>query len=179
MAKVLKIIVASTNPVKIKAVEQGFKLMFPHQSFHVEGVSVDSKVGHQPMTDGQTYNGALNRVNIVSKLKPEADYWVGIEGGVEEKGKEMECFAWAIIKSKDKKYGKGRAGTIILPEKVARLVRSGLEMGEADDRVFKMTNSKQTIGAVGILTGGVIDRTKYYVDMIIFALIPFKNKNLY
>ncbi|MEA2092741.1 MAG: DUF84 family protein, partial [Patescibacteria group bacterium] len=55
----------------------------------------------------------------------------------------------------------------------------GKELGEADDIVFQRNNSKQENGAVGILTGDVVDRTKCYTEAVILALIPFKNVNLY
>jgi len=174
-----KIIIASTNPVKIKATLAGFKLMFPREEFVIDTIVVDSGVGEQPMTDKQTLVGAINRILAAKKQNPKADFWVGIEGGVEDIGQEMTCFAWVVIIDKNGQVGKGKSGTIILPPKVAELVRSGMEMGEADDKVFHMTNSKQKMGAVGILTDNIIDRTKYYIDTIIFALIPFKNRNLY
>ena len=68
-----KIIVASTNPVKIEAVQIGFAQMFPTESFDVQGVSVPSEVSAQPMTSNETLTGALNRAHNVSKLVPEAD----------------------------------------------------------------------------------------------------------
>ena len=75
--------------------------------------------------------------------------------------------------------GKGRSGTFFLPPKIAELIRQGKELGEADDIVFERTNSKQENGAVGILTDGVVDRTKYYTEAVVLALIPFKNERLY
>jgi non-canonical (house-cleaning) NTP pyrophosphatase len=59
------------------------------------------------------------------------------------------------------------------------LIKEGKELGEADDIVFQKENSKQKTGAVGLLTGNVLDRTSYYKEAIILALIPFKNKDLY
>ena len=47
------------------------------------------------------------------------------------------------------------------------------------DEIFGKKNSKQQEGAIGILTDGVIDRTKLYTPAVIAALIPFKKKNLY
>lgn len=131
------------------------------------------------MSDAETYKGALNRVTAASVKVPEADFWVGIEGGVEEKNNEMEVFAWIVIKSNENLVGKGRTGTFFLPPKVSDLIHQGKELGEADDIVFGKMNSKQKNGAVGILTGDVIDRTTFYVDAIVLALIPFRNKALY
>jgi len=173
-----KVIVASKNPVKINAISNGFKEMFPIESFNVEGVSVTSGVNKQPQNDSETFQGALNRVENVSRIT-NADFWVGIEGGIEEKNSEMEVFAWVVIKAKDGQLGKGRTGTFFLPPQIVGLIKQGKELGEADDIVFGRVNSKQENGAVGILTGNVVDRTKHYTAAVVFALIPFKNKHLY
>jgi inosine/xanthosine triphosphatase len=173
------IIVASENPVKIAAVENGFRAMFSKEDITVSGVNVPSGVSHQPMTNAETEHGAQTRVANAKKAKPEGDFWVGIEGGVEESNTMMESFAWIVIQSKDGYVGKGKTGTFILPFQVADLIKGGKELGEADDIVFQQKNSKQQNGAVGILTGNVIDRTKYYTDAVILALIPFKHKEYY
>lgn len=173
-----KIIVASKNPVKIAAALNGFRAMFPDEEFSCEGVSAPSGVGDQPQNDADTLRGALNRAENVSKMA-EADFWLGIEGGIEDKEGSMEAFAWIVTKAKNGKIGKGRTGTFFLPPQVAELVRQGKELGEADDIVFQRTNSKQENGAVGLLTGNVIDRTRYYESAVIMSLIPFKNAGLY
>lgn len=175
----LKIMVASENPVKIKASQMGFLAMFPHEKLEIKGIAAKSGVGKQPLTNWQTISGASNRVNYVSQIAPDADYWIGIEGGVEEIKGEMEVFAWVVVKNKNGKISKGKTGTFTLPQKIVKLVKSGMELGTADDLVFSQKNSKQKSGAVGLLTGNAIDRTKYYVEAVILALIPFRNKNLY
>lgn len=173
------IIVASKNPVKIRATLNGFKKMFPGETYEIEGGTVPSGVGDQPFNDHDIFQGAWNRAENASRVVVIADYWVGIEGGIEEKGADMEAYAWVVIKSSSNKIGKGRTGTFFLPKRVAELIREGKELGDADDIVFGKTNSKQENGAVGILTGDVIDRTKYYEEAVVLALIPFKNELLY
>lgn len=172
------IVLASMNPVKVRAALHGFKTMHPEETFELETVSVDSGVGKQPMNSEETLQGAYNRARSAAKLVPRGDFWVGIEGGVEERGNEMAAFAWVVVLGKDR-AGQGRTGTFFLPENVARLVRAGKELGEADDIVFGKTNSKQDNGAIGILTGDVIDRAKLYEQAVILALVPFKNPELY
>jgi inosine/xanthosine triphosphatase len=165
--------------VKIHAVLNGFQKMFPKEIFEIEGVSVPSGVSDQPKSDSETFQGAWNRAENASHEIATADFWVGIEGGIEEKGLEMEAFAWVAIKSKRKKFAKGRTGTFFLPTKIAELIKQGKELGEADDIVFGRKNSKQENGAVGILTDNAVDRTTYYAEAVVLALIPFKNEQLY
>jgi non-canonical (house-cleaning) NTP pyrophosphatase len=54
-----------------------------------------------------------------------------------------------------------------------------MELGEADDLVFGRSNSKQDNGAIGLLTGDVIDRAQLYEQAVILALVPFKNPDMY
>lgn len=173
-----KVVIASKNPVKIDAVKQGFEKMFPGTEFEFIGVSVLSGVSDQPSNNDEALDGAFNRATNANKETPGADYWVGVEGGIQKIGNEMEVFAWVVVKSPTRS-GKSRTGTFFLPKEIVRLIDEGKELGEADDIVFKRSNSKQENGAVGILTGNVIDRAKYYLEAVILALIPFKNERLY
>jgi len=173
------IVVASQNPVKIQAVLRGFQRMFLDQEFTVQNISVPSGVSLQPRSDAETLRGAVNRATEAARQLPKADFWVGIEGGVDETEEgEMIAFAWVAVCDL-RQMGRGRTGTFYLPLAVTDLLRQGKELGEADDIVFGRINSKQENGAVGLLTGDVIDRARLYEHAVILALIPFKNKELY
>jgi inosine/xanthosine triphosphatase len=171
-------VVASTNPVKIQAAVDGFRRLFPGSKLNVTAIAVPSGVAHQPMSDEETLRGALNRSANAQAAQPHADYWIGIESGIQPLEQELAAFAWIVVRSPDM-IGKGRTGTFFLPPAVAELIRHGKELGEADDIVFGRTNSKQDNGAVGLLTDNAIDRTQLYEQAMILALIPFKNEALY
>ncbi len=171
------IVVASTNPVKIQAALDGFRRMFPDEQFTAQGTAAASGVSDQPMSDAETLRGALNRVASARQILPNADYWIGLEGGVEDVEGELEAFAWIVIADRSRR-GKSRTATFYLPEETARLVRQGIELGDADDQVFGRANSKQQNGSVGLLTGDAIDRTNYYAQAVVLALIPFRNPDL-
>jgi inosine/xanthosine triphosphatase len=172
------IAVASTNPVKIRAVQEGFQRMFPGQEWEMLAVPAPSLVGNQPFSDEETLTGAFNRARGAAGLQPLADYWVGIEGGIEVHGTEMAAYAWVVILGGGQE-GKSRTGIFYLPRRVAELIHAGKELGEADDIVFGRSNSKQENGAIGLLTGDVIDRVQLYEHAVILALVPFKNPALY
>ena len=176
----VKIVVASENPVKIEAALRGFVMMFPNWKFSAEGHSVPSGVSAQPMTSLETRQGALNRAENVRTEFPDADYWVGIEGGIEDENGELIVFAWVVVLSANtpQTIGYSRSATFYLPHEIAVLVRQGLELGDADDQVFGRSNSKQQNGSVGILTGDAVTRLGYYEQAMVLALIPFKNEQL-
>ncbi len=173
-----KIIVASRNPVKVEAVRSGFQRVFPEETFDVEGVAVPSGVSDQPMTDAETLTGAKTRAGNANTARTEADYWVGVEGGCDYLEDDLVAFAWVHVIGRNG-CGKARTAMFRLPKKIQELIEAGYELGEADDLVFGMTNSKQESGAVGLLSGDVITRATYYEHAVILALIPFKNQELY
>lgn len=174
----MKISIASKSPVKTKAVKTAFNKIFPDRKLIFKSISAPSNVSDQPMSSDETYSGALNRAEFAFNSEPDNDFWVGIEGGIQKFKNETEAFAWVYIKSKDL-TGKARTATFFLPEKISKLIDQGIELGEADDIVFGLTDSKKKKGAVGILTNNATDRAKYYSEAVILALIPFINKNLY
>lgn len=174
----INIVVGSNNPVKIKTVRLAFEQVFPQTICEVQGIAVPSGVADQPMTDAATYQGAANRARNCQKALPEAHFWVGVEGGIDELHGAMQAFAWIYIISPEQS-GQARTATFDLPEAIRQLIHKGIELGEADDRIFQRKNSKQGQGAVGILTHELIDRTEYYRPAVVLALIPFVNKGLY
>lgn len=173
----MRVVVASENPVKIAAAETGFKKMFPDGSFEFRGVSVSSGVSHQPMSRKETLQGAMNRAQNALSALPDADYVVGIEGGIEEFEGRLEVFAWVVVLHQGQ-IGRSQTGVFYLPDEVAALVRAGKELGHADDIVFGRNNSKQSNGSIGLLTDNAYTRTDYYVDAVVMALIPFKKPHL-
>jgi len=177
-----QIIVASKNPIKISAALKGFQAMFPTNTYTAKGISVPSGVSEQPFTSKETLQGALNRAQNAREIEPDAEYWIGLEGGVEDTPEKtagsLELFAWIVVIGKDGRVGKARTGSYYLPEELARLVRGGMELGPADDLVFGRTNSKQGNGNVGLLTGNAVTRETAYVPTVVMALIPFRNHTL-
>jgi inosine/xanthosine triphosphatase len=73
----MKILVGSTNPVKVQAVKEAFSRFF--KGVEVVGRKVDSGVPDQPFGD-DTFRGARNRAYAL--MKDRADFYVGLEGGV-------------------------------------------------------------------------------------------------
>jgi inosine/xanthosine triphosphatase len=172
------IVVGSRNPVKIQSTDLAFHNVF-EQAFLVQGLEVSSGVSDQPLGDEETYQGALTRAKNAKTAFPEADFWVGIEGGVEEVLDGMNAFAWVAIIDRQEKLGKAKTASFYLPEVIANLIKGGMELGKADDSFFNRENSKEKDGAVGILTNGAINRKSYYEQAVILALIPFVNSNIY
>ena len=173
----LYIAVGSENPVKIDCVAEAVAEFWPEAK--AIGVSTDSGVGAQPVSDDEILIGATNRAQESLRRLPEAHFGVGIEGGVLDAGSGMWAYAWVVIVDRKGGLGKGQTGRFQLPEGVAKLVRAGLELGDADDRFFGRNNSKQQEGAIGLLSDGKITRRALYKPAVTFALLPFIHPEYY
>jgi inosine/xanthosine triphosphatase len=163
--------VGSLNPVKIGATRDTLARVAPH--LRVEGISVPSGVPDQPWGDEETIAGALARARA-ARLGLDADLGVGIEGGVIAMGDGgVRTCAWAAIVARDGREGVGGSLSMPLPPRVAQLVRDGMELGHAMDAVSGSHNVKQGVGAVGILTNGLVTRQQAYEVIVAYALAPW------
>ena len=172
----MKVIVTSHNPVKIAAVRKAFLTQFPKQEIQLIPLAVESGVPDQPMSDAETRQGARNRVANARLENPDADFWVGLEGGLDFFDDRLMAFAWMVIATGNDQISETRSVTLPLPPEIQALVSEGLELGEANDRVFSTLNSKQGGGAFGLLTDGLMTREGIYTQTLILTLIPFVHK---
>lgn len=172
----------------------------------LEGFSVESGVSAQPFGDEETQLGAKNRTlaaykSYETKFGVAPDLSVGLEGGLEWSTDKtvLWCMAWMSCYGKRTKvmlelfgsdnaseaaddkliWGLSKTAAFPMPPPVTELVNQGLELGDANDQVFKTVNSKQGSGTVGILSNGVIDRSAYYEHAIILALVPWIRPDVY
>ncbi len=177
------VIIASTNKVKIDAARIAFTSMFPGQEFTFIGCAAQSNVPEQPMGSDETLRGAQNRIAHARALHTSADYWIAFEGGVEETGSadapEMTSVIWVTSTNGSGRISTSRCVTFEIAPPIADLIRSGMTLGAADDKVFNRTNSNQQNGAIGIVTHDALTRTRVYADGGIMSLVPFRNPELY
>jgi len=172
-----KIIVGSKNPAKIEAVEQAFNTVWPDEKWDVVGVDVESDVSNQPMTDEESILGATNRARK-SLAQNDADFGIGLEGGLCRVNNRWFEYGWIVILSKSGITGIGSTSRIIVPDQIMTLVREGFEVGAANDKIFGRENSKQAEGHFGLMTNNIITRTDAYRDGVIVALASFLHPDL-
>lgn len=172
----MRIVVASKNPVKVAAVREAFATSMPGDQLDIVTLSVASGVDDQPSTDSETRLGARNRVANAYAEQSNADYWVGLEGGIDIFEGQLMAFAWMAIRNSAGKISDARSATLPLPAAVKSLIDSGMELGDANDKVFATVNSKQGGGAYGLLSNGLYTRESIYTQTLILALLPFVNE---
>jgi inosine/xanthosine triphosphatase len=170
LSDIAHVVVGSTNPVKIAAVAA--VLERSGSRARVEGIAVPSGVRDQPEGDAETILGARQRAAAALRATG-ADLAVGLEGGIVEEDGHMRTCAWAAVVARDGRTGVGGSLAMPLPDRVAALVRKGVELGHAMDRVTGGHDTKRGAGAVGVLTAGLVDRQRAYESLVAYALARF------
>lgn len=174
----IKVAIGSNNPVKIDAVTHAFQMVWPDKEFEFVGIDVDSGVSPQPMSDEESIKGAKNRA-IRAREKVQADYGVGLEGGLQEtEGLWLNC-GWIAVVDKTGKEGIGATIKLEVSPREMKHIHEGKELGEVNDLMFHKTNSKQDMGHFGLMTNGALPRMRAYTDGVISALVRFIHPNLW
>ena len=175
----MKILMGTTNPGKIEGARQAFSKYF--EDVEVEGVSVTSEVGDQPINE-EIFIGAKNRVKNVIKYAKEnnidADYYIASEAGITNSlGNWIDINA-AVVESKDGLQSVGTSQGFPIPEKYIEEIKA-TELGKVMDRIFegkKLGNGK---GGINFLTKGEISRIDLTRNTFIMALTKYINKDIW
>ncbi len=176
----MKILVGSTNPVKIEAVKESFERFY--DDVVVEGIAVSSGVTDQPVGK-ETFDGARNRAIELRKMNfnenLNADFFVGIEGGISEDYGIWLSFGAVCIIDKEGREAFGTSPKFQLPRQIVTELLSGVELGTVMDKIQNKENTKQHHGAIGYFTKGRMDRKELYVSGIVASMVPLLNKELF
>lgn len=163
---VIRVAVGSTNRVKVEAVREVMESIYG--SVRVYAVDAKSGVPDQPF-ESETHRGAVNRAK---EALGDRDLSVGIEAGVFELyGELMDIQHCAIIDQKGR-ITVGMGSGFAYPKDIADLVRGGLTVGQAVDRVYEKNAVGHSEGAIGLLSKGIMDRKELTKQSILAAMIP-------
>ena len=156
---------------------------------HMEIVArpVESGVSAMPLSDMQLMRGARGRADAVRELLASegarADIYVGLEGGFHsitfDGARRTFLHGWAYATDGARGYF-GHAPAVTVPHSiVARVERTGRELGEVMDEVACQTDVRSRQGAWGVLTRDLLTRAQSFEAALLAAFAPFYNRRLY
>lgn len=166
--------IGSKNPAKIKAV----KRLCDPLGFEVLAVDVPSGVSDMPMSDEETKQGAIHRAKAVLDVS-QADFGVGLEGGVMDIGGSMYLCNWGAFAHRDGHIYTASGARIVLEEALAEGVRSGKELGDVIDAYTSKKDVRKGEGTIGIMTNGRITRDDmfFHVMEALIGQYEYQQKN--
>ncbi len=169
----MKVIVGSTNPIKVSAVQE-MVVLYPHLAgAEVSGMEAASGVADQPKSLEETVQGAVNRAKGAFS---NCDFSFGIESGLmavpNTKSGFMDVCVCAIYDGRE--YHLGLSSAWEAPKQVMEhMLKDGLDMNQAAFKAGLTQDPKvgSAEGMVGIMTKGRLTRKEYTKEAIRTALI--------
>jgi len=184
--------VGSTRRPKLNAVREALAIIGPKldgsAQFEIVPLDVPSGVGHTPLSRGETMAGARGRVEEMVRIGAQTNqpwkYFVGLEGGLdivkEENRRLVFLENWVYVADGSERGAYGQSGAVSLPEPLAkRVVDERIELSRAIDEFAGGSGIRDSHGAWGVLTCGLITRQDAFRTAIINAFAPLLNKQLY
>ena len=176
-----RILVASRNKIKKLAVEDAFR-QFTKEEFEVflSDTEIDSGVSKQPLTQKETAEGALNRLQAING-GGEYDYWVAVEGGafmveLPSGPKWFECGCAAVSSKNSTHPSIAFAPAYPIPEEFVKHLKAGKDLTEVMEIVTGIPNTGASKGFNGWLTGDKLDRRAGSALAVLLALYGLTNR---
>lgn len=176
----MKINAGTKNPAKLDAIKETLSGYQQCQPLSIVGMNVSSGVSEQPTSLDETILGAKNRARAAYDA---CDWSIGIESGLMKvphtRSGYMDVCACVIYNGKD--FAIGLSSAWDCPPEVIKKVQQGKDLNAAFHELGFTQDKKigSSQGAIGILTGGKVDRKLYTAQAIVMAMIVLENEQHY
>lgn len=169
----MEIVIGSQNGPKKKAVVSAFRKVYPDKSLDIQTVAAESGVADHPTTAEESIKGAENRLRHAREIKPDADFYVGIEGGLLGVNDIAWELGWVAIENQKGELHTGISAGIEVKGKVLKAIVAGQELNEVLRDGHGIENAGNSNGFYGVATKDLVTREQAYEEAVIFALAPF------
>ncbi|TFG96295.1 MAG: DUF84 family protein [Calditrichales bacterium] len=185
--------IGTNNPPKVNACKSVIYRLFPEfngtRTPQFLSHKVPSGVSDMPMSQQEMMEGARNRARNLHQYlldkEIQPDYVIGLEGGFFHQvvnGAKENCYflqSWVYVLDGSRGHW-GCSGGIPVPKKISDpVVDSRQELAVVIDQVSGKKNVRSEMGAVGILTNGIVNRQSFFENALEFAFAPFYNPKFY
>lgn len=133
------IVLASANPIKIAVVESVWHSLLPDVAGQVVPLELED-AGPEPVGEEAVVSQIVIAIQKAREVYPNAQYYVGMEGGVTERHAALYETAFVVVEDgMGGVRGISEAASFPIPPSVAALVAQGISFSVA---VEKYSNSR-------------------------------------
>jgi inosine/xanthosine triphosphatase len=173
----IRVIVGSGNPVKVRAAVAEMQAFLGAAEFQAQPVA--SGVAQQPLGEA-TMQGAQNRAAACRRHHPGADYFIGIEAGLIAMPGDGPCDVQAcVVLDRVGHATTGWGPGFHYPAWVTGRAEQGEMVSAILGPVADDPRIGSTIGAIGYLSEGHMDREALTRLAVCMALVPRRRAALY
>lgn len=177
----MKIAIGTKNLAKIEGVKQAFNAAYSKNKIEYFSFETNSKIKAQPLSDEEAITGAKNRAIEALKKCEDAEFGIGLEGTIDETNFGMFLCGWVVIIDKNNNIGIGSSPKILVPEWIAKRIRTGEELGPIVKELMddQENTIRHSLGTCGVLTNGLYSRIDEFNHATLNALSIFIGKKYY
>ena len=181
----MKVLVASTNPNKIKGTVLAFreflKVIKSQAKLYVDSIKVPSGVPAQPIGYDQTTQGAYNRACNAkdTDISQKYVFYVGLESGVVFIKDNPYVVTYSCVIDKKGIYCFGSSILHPLPSTFKDYLAKGKELAEFAHDLSGVDDIRSKGGIVGYLTNGLYTRTDVNKFAVRGALVGFMRREVF
>jgi non-canonical (house-cleaning) NTP pyrophosphatase len=182
--KIVRVVVTSSNKVKITATHKGFATIFCNHNIIVDHLSTDFSFLKIPSRDITAIELCRKRMEYVQNIKTY-DFIVSLEGIISKRSYGCFVYGWACIKScRNNRESIGCSVKVQIPKKIAKCISYNLKPSSVFSGFTKYycndnINNIDTMGINGIITNGVFTRVSEFEGAICSALGYLTNNSNY
>lgn len=171
-----KIVLTSQNPVKVSVVRNVMEHLVPDVSFEHIALDLGAK-NTELFGKQQILTHMTNMLSKAREMVPDAEYYVSMQGGMEDEESEMHETAYVMVLDSTGRSEVSRCSTFKVPTQIAHEVRNGRDFATAVDGFFKVQDTKTTGGFVSILTNGIVNKESHYSQPFAIAISTLIRKD--
>jgi len=171
-------VITSTNEAKNKAALQAiFEVFGSGNVFHK--VPAPSGVKPTPLSDEECIRGARNRVKFARNSQPNADYYIGAEGGLCHIDNKWFIGGWVAVENKEGIEHLGSSARVELPSFIVEVINTDVPLSKVvvpENFPPDLYARRDTLGTNGLITAGIYTRVNEFYDALKVALSCFNLK---
>ena len=176
--KKIKIAVWTTNPAKLKAIEEVIEKTIYFKDYNVEIIplKVSSWISDMPLSEVENMEWAKNRA-LNCKKEVEADYYVWMEGGTTMIADKAYLFWVVYILDSFWKWHFGFSNKMEVPEYFrAKIYDENLELWPVLSEATSEENASKKWWAFAHWSDDMLTRKDQFILAFLSGIVPFFNK---
>jgi non-canonical (house-cleaning) NTP pyrophosphatase len=170
-----EVVLSSSNEAKKRAALQAITEIFGAGNV-LKTLEAPSGVSATPMSFEESIQGAKNRVTHSRQMAPNADYYIGAEGGVGKIADQWFIGGWVVVENKVGEQHLAASALVELPFFLVSRLDADTPLSqsiEETDFPVDLYERRNVLGTNGLITNGTYSRVTEFYDALRIALSLF------
>ena len=173
----MKIAIGTKRKAKIKGVKKGIaEFIYIQDTVEFSTHDADSGISHMPLSLDETMSGAQNRALDLKNKNIEADYYIGLEGGLVAVQEKTYLISLAYVLNNNDKGHFGFSPMLEVPQEIHKRIKEGEELGPIMGELSGNLDLRSENGSMGAWSGDMFKRDDEFAVAVKAALCPFYNQ---